>query len=268
MLEYPTSLSQKNPVVTSPAMHNTDEIRNRLAGIAMTLAAEKRDVLDNMKAEHDQLERADFLWHYLLQSFATMGRASGWRGLIGNKDNYNKLRYETLAALSLSKRAMQVEQTCKAAKIRMPGVKARYILQCFEQVKTLGGPEGAKNRLLAQPGRDAKIQFLKSFSGIGDKYARNIMMDVYHEDFRESIAIDARIKALSQRLALSFRSYTEHEQFYLQIARKAGLNGWELDRLVFNFPDRFLPLSITVADQVEDERQEQSTLRPMLRLLM
>ena len=44
--------------------------------------------------------------------------------------------------------------------------------------------------------------------GIGDKYARNIMMDVYHEDFRDSIAVDARIKAVSERLGLSFASYS------------------------------------------------------------
>ena len=60
-------------------------------------------------------------------------------------------------------------------------------------------------------------------------------MDVYHEDFRDSIALDIRIKAISEALGLSFPSYTEHEQFYLDVAWEAGLNGWELDRLLFNF---------------------------------
>ena len=55
-------------------------------------------------------------------------------------------------------------------------------------------------------------------------------MDVYHEDFRDSIALDLRIKAISEALGLSFSSYTEHERFYLDVAREAGLNGWELDR--------------------------------------
>ena len=65
----------------------------------------------------------------------------------------------------------------------MPGLKARFILECFEQVKKIGGPEAAKKRLLAEVGRNAKIQFLKAFSGIGDKNARNIMMAVYHRGF-------------------------------------------------------------------------------------
>jgi hypothetical protein len=73
------------------------------------------------------------------------------------------------------------------------------------------------------------------FPGIGPKYARNIMMDVYHDDFRESIALDVRIQAISKALGLSFPSYAAQEQFYLDVAHEAGLNGWELDRLLFNF---------------------------------
>ncbi|HEY3853400.1 MAG TPA: hypothetical protein VGO67_03290 [Verrucomicrobiae bacterium] len=80
---------------------------------------------------------------------------------------------------------------------------------------------------------------MKSFSGIGDKYARNIMMDVYHPEFRDSIAVDARIKALSNALGVSFDSYADHERFYLSVAHDAGLNGWELDRLIFHFQDEF-----------------------------
>ena len=214
--------------------------RKNIAKLAKALAREKKNDLDKLKAEHDQLARPDFLWHYLLQSFATMGRSSGKHGLIDNKDNYNKISYETLVPLSANARAIQVEQTCRAAKIRMPSVKGHYILECFEQVRELGGPEAAKTILLAQVGRDAKIQFLKSFSGIGDKYSRNIMMDVYHEDFRDCIAIDARIKALSKAFGVSFKSYAAHEAFYLSVAADAGLNGWELDRLMFNFQGEFL----------------------------
>jgi hypothetical protein len=51
-----------------------------------------------------------------------------------------------------------------------------------------------KADLCTQPGRDGKIAFLKTFHGIGDKYARNILMDVYHREFRDSIAYDERLK--------------------------------------------------------------------------
>ena len=225
-------------------MNDQNKIQQALAKIARKLAREKCAKLAELKSEEKQLKRPDFLWHYLLQSFATMGRAAGWHGLIGNKANYNKLRFEVLAKLSPKDRRVQVEDTCRAAKIRMPGIKASYISNCFDQVQQLGGPKAAKARLLAQPGREAKIAFLKSFSGIGDKYARNIMMDVYHPEFRGSIAIDARIQAVSASFGLRFDSYQAHEEFYLLVASDAGLNGWELDRLMFNFQNEFLSQSL------------------------
>jgi hypothetical protein len=195
----------------------------------------KRTELERLKQKHSGLTRPDFIWHYLLQSFSTMGRASGWHGLIGNKENYQRITFNVLASLNPKDRRTQVRQVCLVAKVRMPDRKADFILRCFDYVRQLGGPESAKAKLLAQPGREAKIRFLQTFPGIGPKYARNIMMDVYHEDFRDSIAIDVRINAISKALGLEFSSYAEHESFYITVARDAGINGWELDRLLFNF---------------------------------
>ena len=209
--------------------------RDRLVPIVRAMATEHRAELDQPKAEAAGLARPDFIWHYLLQSFATMGRASGRQGLIDNKDNYSRVTYAALTALTPEARIAQVRTVCREARIRMPDRKAKFILGRFDYVTKLGGPEAVKEQLLAQPGREAKIRFLMTFPGIGPKYARNIMMDVYHEDFRESIAVDVRIRAISDALGLSFASYAEHESFYLSVAKEAGLNGWELDRLLFRF---------------------------------
>jgi hypothetical protein len=227
--------------------------KTRLVAVVRALAAEKRAELDRLKEEHTGLARPDFIWHYLLQSFSTMGRASGWHGLIGNQDNYRRVTYTALAALTREDRVAQVRQVCQVAGVRMPDKKAEYILGCFDYVTRLGGPEAAKASLLAQPGREAKIAFLQSFPGIGPKYARNIMMDVYHEDFRDSIALDVRIKAISEALGLSFASYTEEERFYLDVARKADRNGWELDHLLFNFrPEVEARLSVSLEGPDQD----------------
>jgi hypothetical protein len=220
-----------------PQRTSTDNLgaKNRLVAVVGALATQKRAELDRHKEGQSGLDRPDFIWHYLLQSFATMGRASGWHGLIGNQENYRRVTYSALSMLTFDARTTQVRQVCRVAGIRMPDRKADFILSCFDYVTRLGGPEAAKAKLLAQPGREAKIEFLKKFPGIGDKYARNIMMDVYHPDFRDSIAVDARINAISNALGLSFASYRDHEAFYLDVAKEAGLNGWELDRLLFNF---------------------------------
>lgn len=206
-----------------------------LVDVVRRMAAENRATLEKLKENHADIARPDFLWHYLLQSFATMGRSSGWQGLIGTRANYERLIYPALHALHDGDRLRVACDVCRAAKVRMPDRKGRFIVGCFERVRNMGGPVAAKTELLAQPGREGKIRWLKGMPGIGDKYARNIMMDVYQEDFRDSIAVDARIKSLSAALGVSFRSYAAHEAFYLSVAHQAGLNGWELDRLLYNF---------------------------------
>lgn len=211
----------------------------KLATIAKKINDQHSGYLDELKKGHSEIERDDFLWHFLLQSFSTMGRSSGWQGLIGNKDNYNQITFNALSELSNEKREAVVKSVCRHAKVRMPDKKAKFILGCFNAVNDMGGLKQAKQNLLSAEGRDGKMKFLQQFPGIGPKYARNIMMDVYHEDFRDSIAIDVRIKAISEALGLNFKKYQEHEEFFLNVARAAGLNGWELDRLMYNFRGDF-----------------------------
>lgn len=213
-------------------------LRSNVASVGTALAVEHKAKLDELKARKCDIRRPDFLWHALLQSFGTMGRAAGWAGL-SKPENYNRIRFDALETLSASERLPAAERVFRNGKVRMPAKKAHYLVGCFEVVQNLGGPKVARSRLLQQPGRGGKIEFLKQFPGIGNKYARNIFMDVYHPDFRDSIAIDARINSLSKFLGLRFRNYSQHEQFYLDAAHEAGLNGWELDRLMFLYLDEF-----------------------------
>ena len=67
-------------------------------------------------------------------------------------------------------------------------------------MERMGGLERAKEKAFAQVGTKAKITFMKRFYGIGDKYARNVWMDVYHPDFHDSIAIDDRIKQITEAM--------------------------------------------------------------------
>jgi hypothetical protein len=81
---------------------------------------------------------------------------------------------------------------------------------------------------------------MKRFYGVGDKYARNIWMDSYHPDFRDAIAVDERIKKATEALGYSFKTYADHERFYQEVAEDAGLQGWEVDRLLYNHLGEFL----------------------------
>jgi hypothetical protein len=100
-----------------------------------------------------------------------------------------------------------------------------------------------KERLYSIVGREGKMGFLRKFRGVGPKYARNIMMDGYHPEFRESIAIDSRIKRILKEVGHSLggdRRYGDAEGFLLAVAHDVGIEGWDLDRLLYLHTDDVL----------------------------
>jgi N-glycosylase/DNA lyase len=175
-----------------------------------------------------------------LQSFSTWGGAKGHEGLIGNQDKYRRVTFETLSGVDADKRRLVLEEVFLAAKVRYAVVKAKLMARNYDLVPKMGGPVEATRQALAQDGKEAKIAFMKRFYGIGPKYARNIWMDAYHPDFRDTIAVDLRIKKITKALGYSFKTFEEEERFYQDIAREAGLQGWELDRLLYAYTDHFL----------------------------
>ena len=90
---------------------------------------------------------------------------------------------------------------------------------------------------LAQNGVLGKIAFLKTFWGIGDKYARNFWMDVCHEEFIDSVAIDLRLEKVALAINPILQTYHDFEEFYRGIADDVGLDLWTVDRLVFHLYD-------------------------------
>jgi hypothetical protein len=214
--------------------------RQALVDALKRITPEMRERLRDLKREGEtELQRPDFVWHILLQSFATWGGDRGYEGLIGNQDNYRRVSFKALSRLDASERPLMLERIFLAAKVRYAVTKARLMSRNYDLVLEMGGPEEATRRALAQDGREAKIAFMQRFHGIGPKYARNIWMDAYHPDFYDSMAIDLRIKKITKALGCSLKTYEEEERFYQGIAKEADLQGWELDRLLYNYTDHF-----------------------------
>lgn len=214
--------------------------KKTLAEVARLVMSWHRGRIEHLKSREFDVQRDDFIWHYLLQSFSTMGRSTGWFGLIGTPDNYNALRYEHLQRLSKRVRLTHLKKVCRRANVRMPDKKAGFIADCFNKLEKEGGYLAAKQHLLGLEGTAKKIKYLRTFPGIGEKYARNMMMDVYHPDFRDSIAVDSRIKSILEALGVALKTYQEQEDFLRKVARQADLNGWELDRLMYGYLNEFL----------------------------
>src|SRR5881396_2936628 len=126
--------------------------RKRLAKVAEQLAVMYRDDLEARKAKYKSLKRPDFLWHYLLQSFSTMGRSGGSKGLIDNPDNYSQVAYDKLKLLKPNQRIAKLEKILTTAKVRWPLRKAEFLSDCLDRIESMGGLTAAKRKLLSQPG--------------------------------------------------------------------------------------------------------------------
>jgi hypothetical protein len=225
--------------------NNLAPARKMLVPIVKRLArhADVKSKLAEGRKRREKLDHPDFVWHELLGSFATMGSSAGAKGLIHNKANYRRVKFEALKRKGTkSARLAELRKVLRKAGVRWPEKKSVWLAENFDLVAKLGGPKKARSLLLGCEGREAMIEFWRQFKGMrkGEKYPRNIMMDCYHPDFRDCIAVDARIKGISRALGLSFETYSEEENFYLEVAKKARLEGWALDRIMYGFRDCIL----------------------------
>ena len=218
-----------------------EDRRARLLKVLRHPTAEMQQKLDeSRKRGRSFRQRPDLVWFLLLKSMATMGSSRGYAGLIQDKKVLGSVSYQALAQLDESNRLGRLSQAMRKAKVRMPDRKAKWLADNFIKIEEMGGVEAVTRRALALRCREEKLAFMKQFRGIGEKYGRNVWMDLYDPEFRSSIAVDERIKKMTTELGYSFKSYGEHEAFYKELAEEAQLEPWALDRLIYNFTDYLL----------------------------
>ena len=212
-----------------------------MVGALTNLTPKMKAYLQERKAEGRRLrQREDLVWYLLLQSFATMGNSRGWAGLFETPGLAPQVSFASLRRWPASARRLRIEMVLRKAKVRMPAQKAKWLAANFESIEKAGGVKAVTRHALGLSTREAKYRFMDEFEGIGPKYARNVWMDIYDPLFRDAVAIDERIKAITSALDYSFKTYDEHEAFYRQVAQDAKLEPWEMDRLLYGFKDHFL----------------------------
>jgi len=217
-----------------------DSLSDNLISALRNIPSYMREKIESLKdIGADLSKRNDIVWHMLVQSMSGMGNNRGYAKLILNKENYNKVSWETVERVPKDRRFTHIHSALTKATVRMPGQKASWLTRNFSQIEMMGGPAAARGRMRALQGRPAKLEFFKQFDGIGEKYGRNIWMDLCDPDFVDSIAIDTRLQKIYDGLGISTNNYSDAEQTMLGVARKAELTGWELDRLLFHFSEHF-----------------------------
>lgn len=220
-----------------PSKKPVEEKAQLLAKHVQRLVARHRVRLDEAKARTSDLDDPQFVWIELLTSFSTMGSS---RGAEGVRQRREELSFAALTSCPKGRRVGYVERLFRAAKVRQPRRKAEWLVAAHDRIALMGGPADARAALLGCTDARQMIAWWRAFEGIGDKYSRNIMMDVYHPAFRNSVAVDARLRQVLDRLDLHLRPYPEAEVFFQRAAELANVEPWELDRVTYNFKDELL----------------------------
>jgi predicted transport protein len=215
--------------------------RSKLVAELSTIPSHMQQCIQKLKTDGEKFRiRPDLLWYLLLQSAATHGNSRGWEGLCGDPVTLNSVSYSKLVPLDAKAREVQILAALRKAKVRMPTIKAPQLASNVARIASMGGVEQASKRMLNLTTRDEKFHFMLQFDGIGEKYGRNVWMDIYDPTFRNTVAVDQRLKKVARVLGFKGSSYQQTETFYCDIAKDAGIEPWELDRLLYNFTDHFL----------------------------
>lgn len=183
-------------------------------------------------------EKDEWLWFILLQSYGTLGNSRG--GTIAHE---SAMKYSNLASLSTKQRRATIQKYSKLNDVLYYNKAAKWIDEAFQFIAKKGGLKAVSATAISLPDREEKIEFLLQFKGIGNKYARNAWMDLHDTDFINSIAVDSNIKQILNKLGLSGEDYLVQERKLVSIAKAAGMSGWELDRILYNFTDSFLSIT-------------------------
>jgi hypothetical protein len=219
---------------------NSTGAEEKLTSAVRTVYAANSGVIQKIKSDAEKKwAEPNFIWERLLGAAATLGNARGAK-LVHDDKLHDPVRYPALLPLTEEKRIDVLTRSLRAAQVRMAVLKAKRLAANFKRIKDEGGPDAIKLQLEDKAGREEKIAYLQTFDGIGPKYARDIMMDAYHPDFRDSIALDVRVKKVADALGIDVAPYEAAEQFFIAAAARAGINRWELDRLLYTFTDDVL----------------------------
>lgn len=207
--------------------------RSKLVAALTTIPVHMRQCLQKLKADGEEFrKRPDLLWYLLLQSAATHGSSRGWDGLCGDPETLDSVSYSILASLDAETRESHILTALHKAKVRMQTIKAPQLASNVVRIAAMGGVEQATKLMLSLLSREEKLRFMRQFEGIGEKYGRNVWMDIYDPAFRDAVAVDKRLKKVARELGFRGSSYGQVETFYCSIARDAGFEPWELDRLL------------------------------------
>ncbi|MEF2175795.1 MAG: hypothetical protein V3575_04960 [Candidatus Absconditabacteria bacterium] len=203
--------------------------------------------LDQLKLKgQGYLNREDFLWYCVVRIFAYIGNEKGYESFVDNEKLINIISYNSLKnVLDSDEFYGLLVSTFKQGKVELTEERAYQLIKNYELIDAMGGVEKAKEKALRARGVKGKLEFIKQFHGIGNRYGMKLRMDTYHEDFHDQMLITPQISSISKVMGFDFENESQEIYFYKNISNITGLALWDLDRLINEYSNIFLNKLVT-----------------------
>jgi len=214
-------------------------IKKRFVEVLRGILDGDQDRLDAQFISATRLRAQEgWTWYVLAQSYATNGGVKTWDAFAAQGGG-DLIQWDALFG--------DCPNDVEAAATRLEALSHRFLaprragrtrpalLATFRRFHAVGGPEVIARTWMGHNRTETLLGWLKTFPMIGDKYSRNMCMDVAHPLVLNHVALDHRLNALCDRVegAPPATPYGPREAWLLGLAAELGVNGWHLDRLLF-----------------------------------
>lgn len=211
-------------------MESNLELRREIIELFRRHCESMKDRLIVQKHEAEEFAAdPDWPWSGLVLSFATLGGSANWDSRI--KKRRGEFSWASVSSLNNAARGALFHELPNA---RFRTKVERYIESAFQRIRAKGGPAAVRAEYNALSSSEQRIAYFMLFDGIGEKYGRNIPMDIYDPLVRSSFALDHRLKSiLAQLTGKSSMSYRQGEDFLQAVAHDLEIDGWTFDRVLY-----------------------------------
>ena len=196
-------------------------------------------------------EHSEWIWRALVTSMATMGNSRGLdvvknNGFFANSEQdgtlplpENEYSYECL----VKQEDKQIYDVLMKVfnKIKFGRLKSEWLVKDIRIIQKHGGPSAISCKINGMKSAQERIDFMIGFHGIGQKYSRNIYMDVADDVVSNVAAIDIRLFTILKHVDGSLTYpinkiiYNRAQGMVHELAKETKLDMWTVDRIMYNY---------------------------------
>lgn len=194
----------------------------------------------------EKREQSDWTWYLFVQSYATNGGVKRWDGFVqsgrSEEIRWGRIEQESGGRLDVSLEYLNALSPQFLDPWRRFGTQPA-LLSTLTRFWNAGGPANIALEWESKRDKADLLNYLKSYHYIGNKYSRNMCMDVADPLVLDSFAFDHRLNNILNHVSgfAEQRTYLRKERWLKEILTEIqnrnhnlrNMRCWHLDRLLF-----------------------------------